>query len=193
MQNSELIQILISWVTLSLAFSMASVYTHGLLPALTTSFPIILLTLGTGFIFHELGHRWVAKKFGCIAFFKMWWQGLALALGMAIMTGGRLIFAAPGAVMIGGKRLTLRESGLIAVTGPVINLAVGVVFLALSYSSNTLVSVVGDWGAYINFFLAAFNLIPFPPLDGNKVLQWNPLVWFLAIAAAGYLLLPYLT
>ncbi|MFC2174704.1 site-2 protease family protein [archaeon] len=192
MENQELMHILISWVTLSLAFSMASVYSHGLLPALTTSFPIILLTLGTGFVFHEMGHRWVAKKFGCIAFFRMWWQGLALALAMAIMTGGRLIFAAPGAVMIGGKRLTLREQGLIAVTGPLVNLSVGVGFLALSYSSTTLLAVIGNWGAYINFFLAAFNLIPFPPLDGNKVLQWNPVVWFLTLAAAAYLLLPFL-
>ena len=187
MHKGELVQILVSWVTISLAFSMTALQARNIFPAFATSFPIILLTLGVGFIFHELGHRWLAKKFGCIAFYQMWWQGLALALGMAIMTQGKLIFAAPGAVMIGGKRLTLREQGLVAIIGPVTNILVGTGFLFLSFSSSTLIALVGGVGAYINFFLAFFNLIPFPPLDGQKVLQWNPTVWVAAIAFAGYM------
>ena len=185
MEQSEMIQILISWITISLAFSMGAVFAQGLLPAFTTSFPIILLTLGTGFILHELAHRQLAKKFGCIAFYKMWTPGLALALGMAIMTQGRMIFAAPGAVLIGGKHLTLRESGLIAVVGPLMNILVGTFFFWLSFSTHNLVALIGAWGAYVNFFLAAFNMIPFPPLDGQKVLQWNPAVWGLTLAIAG--------
>ena len=34
----------------------------------------------------------------------------------------------------------------------------------------------------INFFLGAFNMVPFPPLDGSKVMAWNPLVWGLSFA-----------
>ncbi len=189
MDQHELTQIIISWLTISLAFSMGAVFAQGFLPAFTTSFPIIAATLGVGFICHELAHRWVAKKFGCIAFYKMWLPGLALAMGLAVMTQGRLIFAAPGAVLIGGKHLTLRESGLIAVAGPVTNLVAGSLFFLLSMATPqySLPSIIGGVGAYVNFFLAFFNMIPFPPLDGQKILQWNPMIWGLTIAIAGYM------
>lgn len=189
MERSELIQIIISWITISLAFSMTALQAPNMFPAFATRFPIILLTLGVGFIFHELGHRWMAKKYGCVAFYKMWIPGLALALGMAVMTGGRLIFAAPGAVMIGGRHLTLREGGIIALVGPLTNIIAGLIFFALVTSPNQIVGMIGAWGAYVNFFLAAFNMIPFPPLDGQKVLQWNPAVWAVVIGFAGYMVL----
>jgi Zn-dependent protease len=34
-------------------------------------------------------------------------------------------------------------------------------------------------GARLNLWLAAFNLLPFPPLDGFKVFSWKPAVWAL--------------
>ncbi|TET00912.1 MAG: site-2 protease family protein, partial [Hadesarchaea archaeon] len=33
------------------------------------------------------------------------------------------------------------------------------------------------WGALINLWLAFFNLLPFPPLDGEKVFLWSPAAW----------------
>jgi len=91
--------------------------------------------------------------------------------------------------MIGGKHLTLRESGLVALMGPAVNMVAGLFFLLLAGSINNVVALIGAWGAYVNFFLAAFNMIPFPPLDGQKVLQWNPAVWAVAIGFAGYMVL----
>jgi Zn-dependent protease len=47
------------------------------------------------------------------------------------------------------------------------------------------------FAAYISFFMAFFNLLPLPPLDGSKVIAWSLPAWAvsIAIAAAGYLLL----
>jgi Zn-dependent protease len=40
-------------------------------------------------------------------------------------------------------------------------------------------------GARINTWLALFNLIPFGPLDGAKILKWSKGIWLVSIAAAG--------
>jgi len=41
------------------------------------------------------------------------------------------------------------------------------------------VGVIGYSGFMVNLWLAAFNMLPFPPLDGGKVLSWNPIIWAL--------------
>jgi Zn-dependent protease len=32
--------------------------------------------------------------------------------------------------------------------------------------------------AFINGFLATFNLLPFSIIDGKKVFDWNKIIWF---------------
>jgi Zn-dependent protease len=39
-------------------------------------------------------------------------------------------------------------------------------------------------GAYINTWLAIFNLIPFSPLDGMAVFKWNKVAWLAAVATS---------
>jgi len=192
MNNTELTHLLISWFTLSLAFSVDAAYAG--LPRFMTEFPLVLIGLGTGFIFHELAHRYIAKSYGCWAEFRMWTWGLLLALGMAVLTRGTFLFAAPGAVYIGGKQLSVEENGKISLAGPGVNILVGLGFVGLLLYSASIGLRSGDFlfdlgiiGSMVNFFLGFFNLIPFGPLDGSKVMLWNPGVWVFAIAIAGSL------
>ena len=174
--KSEVAQMLISVITISLAFSLGFLL----------SFPLILLTVGLGFIAHEIAHKIVAIRFGCKAFYKMWIEGLVLALIFAIATGGRFIFAAPGAVYIYKERLTRRENGIISVAGSLTNIALAFVFFLIAAIPG--LNELGAWGFQINLFFALFNLLPFPPLDGSKVISWNPAVWFVVIATSAILL-----
>ncbi len=186
MRAKERNDLLISWVTISVAF--AFVLGPGLLNIVDFGFflPISFVGVGTAFIFHELAHRQVARKFGCHAEFRAWTYGLIISLVLPIITFGRFLFAAPGAVYIYGPHLTRKENGIISLAGPATNIIVGITFLAAFIYSVAFLQV----GAYllellatvakINIFLALFNLIPFPPLDGSKVIMWDVRVWALA-------------
>src|SRR3989344_7854706 len=133
----ELIDITKAWVALSLAF--AFVYSGITLldgtfsKIFSTSFLLIMLisffTAGLGFLLHELAHKFVAQKYGCLAEFRAFDQMLYLAVGLAVLTG--FIFAAPGAVMIAGN-ITRRENGIISAAGPITNYALAMVFLILA-------------------------------------------------------------
>ena len=175
--KSEIVQMIISVITISLAFSLGFLL----------SFPLILLTVGLGFILHEIAHKMVAIRLGCKAFYKMWVEGLILAIVFAIATGGRFVFAAPGATYIYKPNLTRRENGLISVAGPLTNVVLAFLFFPLALGTQPFLKELGTWGFRINLFLAMFNLLPVPPLDGSKVVGWNPTLWFLVIGTAAVL------
>ncbi|HIQ39012.1 MAG TPA: site-2 protease family protein [Methanothermococcus okinawensis] len=146
-------------------------------PTFLYRFIMAILIVGSSFIFHELAHRTVARYFGAHSEFRAWFEGLALALILKILIG--FTFIAPGAVYIFKDYLTPEESGIIALSGPLSNVFLAVLFHVLSIflPPFTFISLMLYFGVYINLYLAAFNLLPIPPLDGSKVLSWNPIIW----------------
>ncbi len=169
-ETEEILHIIISVITISIAFSV-----------FRADFWLILCTLGLGFILHELAHKFVAQMYGAYAVYRAWFVGLLIAVGLAIFTEGRFIFAAPGAVVIYGKHLTHDQNGRIALAGSAMNFILAIVFLSIGYANSGLADFART-GAYINAFLGAFNLIPIYPLDGQKVQAWSESVWLMGVA-----------
>jgi len=157
-------------------------------------FPEALMVVGIAFLSHELlGHKLVAQRLGAEAEYRAWPTGLLIALAGSLVG---FVFAAPGAVYFsqtarGGfawtvHRFSKKEVGMIGLAGPVVNIAIGIAsFLLFSVTSISLLARL----ASISFFLAFFNLLPFGPLDGQKVMQWDRRIWATAIglSAVGYL------
>lgn len=187
----EVIDLIISFLVISLGFCI--LYSGRDINGIIALLPIIMLGVGCGFIFHELGHKLSAMHYGYWAEYKMWVYGLVIAL---ISSFFGFIFAAPGAVYIYGPNMTDRENGIISLAGPIINIAITLIFLVILFSlgnsimlseTNYIIAIICIIGAKINSFLALFNLLPIPTLDGSKVLKWNILIWLVTIAVAGIL------
>jgi Zn-dependent protease len=97
------------------------------------------------------------------------------------------LFAAPGAVYIQGA-ISRKQNGLISLAGPLTNLALGASFLGVGIvlQSGILAAALYYVG-WINLLLAAFNLLPIPPMDGSKVLKWSIPVYVIAFGTAATL------
>jgi len=136
-------------------------------------FIISLFTAGLGFLLHELAHKFVARRYGCLAEFRAFDQMLYLAVGLAAFIG--FIFAAPGAVMISGM-VTRKENGIISLAGPLMNYVLAGLFFAAGIFIPAFVSVF-SLGFGINAWLGLFNLLPFGNFDGRKIFDWNKVIW----------------
>ena len=60
-------------------------------------------------------------------------------------------------------------------------------FFLLSSPLSTYLMKTAMIGFHINSFLALFNLLPIPMLDGSKVMKWNLPLWIVSIVVAGLL------
>ncbi len=172
------------------------------------SMPLMLLAIGPAFVLHEIGHKIIAKKYGCWAEFRADPNGLKNGILLVLFTG--FLFMNPGAVYVNGL-VRRRENGYIAIAGPLTNLSLfiigipmWVIILGLTgafdgnhssvlFSGNLeetyfdgssiiwqsmLIDAATTW-LWANLILGLFNMFPFGPLDGVKVKDWNEQVFYL--------------
>ncbi|MBI2076613.1 MAG: site-2 protease family protein [Candidatus Aenigmarchaeota archaeon] len=189
-ESKEIKEITISALVLALAFSIA--LAGGIQKLGVNIFVISIITVSVGFVLHELGHRFVARRFGYYAEYRMWLNGLFLAIVSSFFG---IVFAAPGAVFIhqradlwGHKSAASKSrEGMISVFGPMVNIILAVVFVLLGFLLPVYKNIF-SFGYTINVWLALFNMVPIPPLDGSKVLAWNAKIW---ASVFGLLLVSY--
>jgi Zn-dependent protease len=179
--------LLIAWLALSAAFTVAMVGTSRLIPILILEmFLISMVTAGVAFLLHEMAHKFTAMRYGYWAEFQM--NSTMLVVAVAVAALAKVVFAAPGATMIYGTQITPEENGKISLAGPLSNLLllipfVGILLAGLSSGIFEL-ALVGIMGIRVNAMIAAFNLLPLGPLDGVKILAWNPPVYIGTVLVA---------
>jgi Zn-dependent protease len=97
--------------------------------------------------------------------------------GLLLFTGSPLLFGAAKPVPYNPYNFTNQKWGeaIVAAAGPAANIAIAIVFAFLIRSAE-LLNLSGSFIQLafmiiiLNIFLAIFNLVPIPPLDGSKIL-----------------------
>ncbi len=146
-----------------------------------------------GIVLHEYFHAYFALKFGDDTAKRMGRLSLNPAVHFSLF--GSIIFpllaAALGGMMFGwanpvpisGRNIKNYRKGMfwISFAGPLANILLGFLSALLYtilvtqvsssfYLYSPLASML-EASVYINFILAFFNLIPFPPLDGSRMVS----------------------
>jgi Zn-dependent protease len=170
--RKELIDLLKAWVAVGIAFTIVDGLTF---ERIFSRLALSLFLVGTAFILHELAHKLVAQKYGCMAEFRSFDKMLFAAMMMSFLG---FVIAAPGAVMIYG-RVSRRQNGIISMAGPLTNLVVA----AISYTLMLLgAGHIAALAFSINSMIALFNMIPVMPFDGSKILYWSKPAYFAMVA-----------
>ena len=144
------------------------------------AFILLIIPLLYSIIFHELAHGWVASKMGDST--AKWLGRLSLnplkhldPLGTLMLFLFGFGWAKP--VPVNFNNLYDPRKGLILVSaaGIIANTLMAFIALFLLRIANPspfgAISTFLIYMAQINIMLAAFNLIPIPPLDGSKILM----------------------
>lgn len=144
------------------------------------AFVLVAVPLLYSIILHELAHGWVADKMGDST--ARWLGRLSLnplkhldPIGTIMLFVFGFGWAKP--VPVNFSRLRDARKGLIFVSAAGVTANIIVAFLALlllrvlSPAPYDVIHTLLYYVAQINIMLAAFNLIPIPPLDGSKILM----------------------
>jgi len=123
------------------------------------------------------------------------WLGTALLPFLTSLTGaGFLGWGRPVTTNPAKLRGGLNGLALVSLAGPASNVVMAVVLAAVAVASIHTAPRVAEFagrGVWLSLYLALFNLLPVPPLDGSKLLLAAriPVVIYRELARAGFLVL----
>ena len=144
----------------------------------------IIVIVFYSIIIHEFSHAFAAyllgddsaKRAGRLSLNPMkhidWFGTVILPLFLYFTAGFIYGYAKPVPFNPYNFKNLKRDSGFTALAGPASNILIAILFALVYHLVGFIpvVKMVAFYVIFLNLLLAFFNLIPFPPLDGSKVL-----------------------
>lgn len=195
--KNETRDLIIAFIVLSFCFAISTVGIdiHGIVSLL----PIVMIGVTVGTLLHEIGHKYVAVKYGYRSEFKLWPLGLLIAFVTSFVG---FVFAVPGTANVDAEKLTDEMMGKIKIAGPMTNIALAVIFILIAgliypFSLHSqiiyLIYLICTVGFSVNSFLATFNLFPIYTFDGTDVLKWSIKSWIFVFVISAIMMLLSIT
>jgi Zn-dependent protease len=154
---------------------------------------------------HEFAHAWVATRLGddtpdrdgrvtLDPLAHVDWLGtVILPFLTSLVGGGFLGWGKPVRTDPAKLRGGLNGMALVALAGPFSNIIMAVVLAVVAVTAHGIPDLArfAERGVFLSLYLALFNLLPVPPLDGSKLLLAAriPTVVYVEIARFGFVLL----
>lgn len=155
---------------------------------------------------HEFAHAWAAIRLGdetpkldgrltLNPLAHVDWLGtLILPAITSLLAGGFIGWGKPVNTNPRRLRWGLNGLALVALAGPASNVVMAVVLGALAALTANALPPLSDYalhGVYLSLYLAIFNMIPVPPLDGSKLLlaMRLPTALYAELGRFGFLLI----
>lgn len=155
---------------------------------------------------HEFAHAWVATRLGddtprlqgrltLNPMAHVDWLGTVILPALSsLFSGGFIGWGKPVYTNPGKLRGGLNGMALVAMAGPASNVIFAVILAAVAEATKVIIPALAQFaanGVYLSLYLAIFNMLPVPPLDGSKLLLAAriPPAIYNEIARAGFLIL----
>lgn len=135
---------------------------------------VYILVAGFVVIAHDIGHRIVAFLLKVDAEFQFWGLGAITMLMTSWLFS--MVFAQPSRVLIEKDEHNHNDIAAIMLAGPAVSLFLSLAFLFLALIGGSL-SEVGVLGFTMNMVTVVYSLMPFNPMDGKSIYEWNRRYW----------------
>jgi len=148
---------------------------------------IIIVTLVV--LVHNSAQRIAGLHVGIRVEYNLWWVGLIIGLILIFISRGNIWFLAPGGIIfhhlavhrLGFFRYGTNQLAMssIAMMGSLANIALAILFkiLFIIFPNNILIEKT----IFVSLWFAVFNMLPIPPLDGNKTFFYSRAAYFLVL------------
>jgi Zn-dependent protease len=155
---------------------------------------------------HEFSHAWVATRLGddtprlegrvtLNPLAHVDWLGTAiLPFVTSLLGAGFLGWGRPVRTQTGKLRGGLNGLALVALAGPASNVVLAVILGFVAVATMNALPAFANFaaqGVRLSLYLAIFNMLPVPPLDGSKLLLAAriPGIIYMELARAGFMVL----
>jgi Zn-dependent protease len=155
---------------------------------------------------HEFAHAWTATQLGddtprlqgrltLNPLAHVDWLGTTILPALTSLFGGGLLgWGKPVQTNPGKLRWGLNGLAVVAMAGPASNVIMAVILAGVARATIHAAPALAHFaarGVTLSLYLAIFNMLPVPPLDGSKLLLAAriPVVVYNELARAGFLLL----